>query len=141
MTPCELCYSQPAQVSGDGVCLCEPCAAALAVTEHEARTGTFAASGLSDITVPGILIPPLGIAQALGVPDLARRVGTAVRSHLPGGTVEPPPPPPLPPPLPPTPSGVSLADVAKVVAVGAGVVAIGAIGYKLLKSVKRPATT
>ena len=132
---CELCESQPAvRVSGDGMCLCEPCAGALAVTKEEARAGTIVTSGLSDVTLPGLLIPPLGIAQALGVPDIARRIGSGGRSHYPStGQAM------VPPPAPPAPSGDGLANVAKIVAIGAGVVAIGAIGYKFIKSVKRPA--
>jgi hypothetical protein len=123
---CELCEERSAEVNDDGAALCLPCSRALDVTESEAVMGQFVTGGIGDVSLPGMLIPPIGLAESLGLVDASRRLAAARRAETPepsprdaGGG-----------------GGVTSGDVLKVVAVGVGVLAAGAIGLKLVRSAR-----
>lgn len=133
---CELCESRAADVDSDGAALCSPCAEALDITEHEAQFGRNVTGAASDLSLPGALFPPLGIAQMLGVPvqtpfESGQRIATEVarraRVSRAQEAIDQSKPPPVD-------TGVTSTDVVKVLALGVGAVAVGALGYKLFRS-------
>ena len=64
---CERCQVNPAEVVAFGeMCLCEPCAYELS-EEAQAAFGGHATAGVEDVSPFGVILPPLGIAEGLGI--------------------------------------------------------------------------
>ncbi len=64
---CERCQVNPAEVVAFGaMCVCEPCARELHA-EAQAAYGGHATAGIEDISPFGVILPPLGIAEGLGI--------------------------------------------------------------------------
>jgi len=111
---CDRCQQNEATVLTQGMCLCEPCASVTAV------------GALSDVTLPGVVFPPYGIAQAFGVPspfDLGARFGQHVTDQAHGVRDD----------------MRSLEKTVEVVAVSAAVATVGIILYKVFSKPKRAA--
>jgi len=139
MPLCELCEMDEGDVvSGTSMCLCDPCRQSLDVTAHETMTGA-----LSDVTLPGYVIPPLGVAQALGVappilPSTRPSVlGPAIRRALPDihlPDVHMPTVPSVDELTKPVRDTVDdLTSMVKTIAIAGSVTVIAVVAYKLLK--------
>ena len=102
MRPCDRCQRNPADVVVFGeMCVCQPCARAL----EEQAAAPYATGALDDVSPLGILIPPLGLAEHLGLVSSTHGMslghtgdwlGQQASPQHGGVTVTPPALPPLP---------------------------------------------